>query len=232
MRAVINRGGGGGEDIIAGLHLGWPGSEVTLRSSIESIAEDLRSFDVVVVQCCSRRSEWLSSIRTIREDFQGVIVSASAGDTELDLIEALDAGADDHFALPLNPAMFVARVRAALRRLGKSPSGEVRRIECGYLTIDPERYEAYVGHQMLDLTATEFTILAELAGRDELVTKKAAICSLVWGRYGRAEDAALRKHIQLIRRKLSDVSGGIVSIATVTGVGFRLVSQAIEREAI
>ena len=227
MRSIIVGCGDGQDEIVSGLHLGWPGCEVASAPAggiFRSVG--VSGLSVVVVQAGeSRRQEWLPLIRMVRA-FAGAIFVVSSRDSDADLIEALDAGADDFFSSPLNPATFVARVRAAIRRIG-DPSTAVEPLGFGDISIDTGRHEVACCDRTQDFTATEFKILQALVEGRDLVTRKDDLCSALWGRHGKSEDDALRKHILMIRQKLNDTSCA-VCVDTVAGVGYRL-SQTSQR---
>ena len=231
VRALIMEGRGGGgwnrEDVQSTLHLGWSGAEVlfTLLARDACTGASLAAFDLLIVQAQSR-GHWLETIRQARSQTPAVIIVVSSSYDENDLIEAIEAGADDYVPLPLNRALFVARTRAALRRAGgiaaRAPSIPA---QCGRLRIDPERYEACVEGFSLELTTTEFRLLFELTRQSEYVVRKGPLCRAVWGHEGSSEDAVLRKYIQSLRRKLDQAGGDAVGIVTVPGVGYKLISS-------
>lgn len=231
MRSILVGGAGGGlEDVRASVHLGWPRSQVTAVPPDLACGATLRESapDLIIVQVASRRVDSFSLVRALREWYAGVIVVVSRYESEATVIEALDVGADDCFTLPLNRSLFVARTRAALRRAGadrEAPSPGVLRF--GDLVIDEDRHEARVDGRVLDLTCMEFKLVVHLAMRGEMVARKEALCESMWGRHGVCEDAALRKHIQLVRRKLRHAASEALSIETVPGVGYRLVNGGV-----
>lgn len=216
--------GGGWEEVAASIHLGWPRSSIGILRPGQQPAQAVRNgaSDLAVVRLSPRREDSFSLLRELREAFSGVIVCVSTNDSETNIIEALDAGADDYFMLPLNRALFVARVRAALRRAGEHGLAAAHILQYGDLHIDPERHEARMDGRSLRLTPTEFKLVVDLAGRGDLVTRKETLCESLWGLYDSSEGATLRKHIQAIRRKLEAAGRGAVSIETIPGVGYRL----------
>jgi two-component system KDP operon response regulator KdpE len=215
------------EDAVSSIHLGWPRTEVKLISPGVGLADIIRNLSpgLVVVHLSSDRSDRLAVLDELSGSFRGVLAAVSEQSGEADVIEALDMGADDYFALPLNKALFVARVRAALRRVRREASEASTGNQFGQLVVDSERREASVAGRCVPLTPTEFRVLGDIAARGDLVASKEALCEDVWGPHTSYEDAALRKHIQNIRRKLRKVAGYAVSIETVPGVGYRLVDH-------
>lgn len=231
MRSIyVGEVGRSFEDAVSSIHLGWPRSDVKLVSLGARLADTVRGLspDLVVVRLPSSRSGRLTILRDLSGTFRGVLAVVSEESGEADVIEALDMGADDYFSLPLNKALFVARIRAALRRVRGEAHGAASDHRIGELVVDPGRREASIHGHYLALTPTEFKVLGDIAARGDLVSSKEALCEDVWGPHGAYEDAALRKHIQNIRRKLRKVAGYAVSIETVPGVGYRLVDHSEE----
>jgi DNA-binding response OmpR family regulator len=215
------------EDAVSSIHLGWPRTEVKLVPPGDRLADTVRSLspDMVVAHLPSGRSDRLTILRDLSGSFRGVLAAVSEESCEADVIEALDMGADDYFGLPLNKALFVARIRAALRRVRGEAYGAASDQRVGELLVDSERRVASINGRCLPLTPTEFKVFGDIAERGDLIASKEALCEDVWGPHTAYEDAALRKHIQNIRRKLRKVAGYAVSIETVPGVGYRLVTH-------
>ena len=228
MKALVLEGGGGGvRDVTSALHTGWEGA-VVAHSRMERQALELcRRLrpDVIVFDAEGSDSQWLGLVREARETSSAAIIVISTEYNESDLIEAVEAGADDYLPAPINRSIFVAKVRAALRRIPTLAPQESSPVSCGELTLDPDRHEAGISGRPLPLTASEFDLLLHLARRNGLVARKEALCSVIWGEDGQVYAANLRKHIEHLRRKLSEVPGSTVSIVTLPKVGYRLIED-------
>lgn len=163
--------------------------------------------------------EVLAAIRR-RGDTPVIMVTALAED--LDKLQALRIGADDYVVKPFNPLEVVARAKAVLRRtMGRSPEQTLR---VGPLAVDPQAYVATVdagsGPVTLDLTPTEFRILAHMAaspGRAFLRSELVDACLPE----GEALDRTVDSHVSNLRRKLA-ATGADGLLAGVRGVGYRL----------
>jgi len=228
LKALILEGGGGGfQDVVSALHLGWEGAEVTHsrmgRQALE-LCRRLRP-DVIVIDSPGSDSQWLGLVREAREVSTAAIIVVSREYNEGDLIEAVEAGADDYLQAPINRSVFVAKVRAALRRVQTLGPRENSPASCGDLTVDPDRHEARISGQRLHLTATEFDLLLHLARRNGLVARKESLCSVIWGEDGQLYAANLRKYIEHLRRKLREVPGSPVSIVTLPKVGYKMIED-------
>jgi len=226
LRAVVAHSNPDTErETLAALHLGWPGATVHCANSPGGCAETVRWLrpQLVVVEA-GGGAQWLALIRQIRQMTEAVVVVVGQKEEEANLIEAVEAGADDYFPLPLNGAVFVARIRAALRRAHLTENPGAAKLAYGDLEIDPERHEARANGHCLNLSPTEFELLLSLARRPECVLRHEVLCQTIWGDSPNFCEATLRKHIENLRRKLAQAPGARTAILTVPRVGYRLVA--------
>lgn len=226
LRAVVYHvDAGAGQETIAALHLGWPGTAVRAVNSPGACLEAVRQLDphLVAVETGAAGGQWLPLVRELRRLTGAVLVVIGQRESETDLIEAVEAGADEFFPPPLKRTVFVARVRAALRRARLAADQEAK-VSYGGLEIDPERYEARVNGHHVNLSPTEFGLLLTLARRPERVLRHEALCQTIWGDSPNFCEATLRKHIENLRRKLAEAPGATAAIVTVPRVGYKLVT--------
>jgi DNA-binding response OmpR family regulator len=150
-----------------------------------------------------------------------VIVVLTARAEEMDVVVALEAGADDYLTKPVRYTELAARLRAHLRRAGASlPEDSTRggRLVLGDLTVDlPARTVTRDGAE-LTLRAKEFDLLARLAVEAGAVVTRESLMSDVWDEHWSGSTKTLDVHIAALRRKL----GARPAIATVRGHGYRL----------
>ena len=152
------------------------------------------------------------------------IVMLTAKGEESDIIRGLNFGADDYVTKPFSPRVLIARVQAVFRRasasLGKEAEHEQagRTITAGDLVIRPRRHEVLVGGEPVDLTATEFRVLALLAKNPGWVFTRTQILDRVHGDNYAITERAVDVQIVGIRKKLGRAGG---CIETVRGVGYR-----------
>lgn len=163
--------------------------------------------------------EVLAAIRR-RGETPVIMVTALAED--LDKLQALRIGADDYVVKPFNPLEVVARARAVLRRtLGRAPETLLR---LGPLSVDPQAIRAVVegaaGQVTLDLTPTEFRILAHMAAAPGRAFARADLVDTCLPE-GEALDRTVDSHVSNLRRKLS-AAGAEGLLTGVRGVGYRL----------
>jgi two-component system alkaline phosphatase synthesis response regulator PhoP len=147
-----------------------------------------------------------------------VIMVTARGD-ERDVVQGLDAGADDYVVKPFSPAVLVARVEAALRRQGASAGDRDTPLTVRGIVIHPGRHEVKVNGQPVRLTRTEFMILHLLARRPGWVFTRSQIVGEVRGKSDVVTDRSVDVQIVSLRRKLGG-SGALIE--TVRGVGYRM----------
>jgi len=142
----------------------------------------------------------------------------TARSEEIDRIVGLSVGADDYLVKPFSPRELVARVKALLRR----PRATVAAAPAGGLEVDELRHEVRVDGAPVELTATEFGILAALARDPGVVVGRAALLDRVWGPEFIGDDHLVDVHVANLRRKLGDDPAAPRFVETVRAVGHRL----------
>jgi two-component system phosphate regulon response regulator PhoB/two-component system alkaline phosphatase synthesis response regulator PhoP len=145
-----------------------------------------------------------------------IMLTAKGGET--DRVVGLELGADDYVTKPFSVRELVARVKAVLRRRAdKTPSGA---ISIGAdLAINPDKYEVLVAGKRVELTASEFRILALLASREGHVFSRDQILSHLWGHDKAVVDRTVDVHIKNLRDKLGKAAR---HIKNVRGVGYKV----------
>lgn len=147
------------------------------------------------------------------EDDWTPIVFVSARDEEVDRILGLELGGDDYLTKPFSPRELVARVRGLLRRQ-RGPGAEP--IQLGRVRIDPASRTVRAGDIEVELTATEFDLLAHLCGAPGQVLTRDQLMSAVWSQAGYVGGRTVDVHVSQLRAKL----GAASPIVTVRGVGY------------
>ena len=146
------------------------------------------------------------------------IVLVTARDSEIDIVVGLDAGATDYVTKPFSMNVLLARVRAHLRNAEASDPNAP--IEIGTLRIDPPAYTASVNGESVVLRRREFELLLLLCREVGRVVTRERLLSEVWDRHWDSSTKTLDMHVHALRRKLGDA----IDVATVRGVGYRLVA--------
>ncbi len=177
--------------------------------------------DLVILDLGLPGLDGLEVLRTIRTAGPTPIVVVTARDTELDKLLGLELGADDYVTKPFSPRELVARVRAVLRRSERATEPRDR-IEVGDLVLDMPRLRATVQGRHVDLTPTEFSLLATMAREPGRVFTRAQLLDAVHGVAFEAYERAIDAHVKNLRRKLEPEPSRPRYVLTVYGVGYRI----------
>ena len=153
----------------------------------------------------------LSLCRAVRSFSSVPIVMVTARVEEIDRLLGLELGADDYLCKPFSPRELVARIKAILRR--SSAPGTP-------LAIDAGARRASVHGQALDLTRTEFDLLAALASRPGQVFSRARLLDLARQDNLEVTERAIDSHIKNLRRKIDAAAPGLEPIRSIYGVGY------------
>ena len=165
--------------------------------------------------------------RRLRIFSDAYVLMLTARGEEIDRVVGLSVGADDYLVKPFSPRELVARVKALLRRPRTTVAAAAPPAAAppAALLIDEARHEVRVDGTSVELTATEFGILAALVRDPGVVLGRAALLDRIWGAEFVGDDHLVDVHVANLRRKLGDDPEHPRFVETVRGVGYRLVTR-------
>jgi DNA-binding response OmpR family regulator len=178
--------------------------------------------DLVVLDLMLPGLDGLEVCREVQRERPVPVLMLTARDSEIDLEVGLGVGGDDYMTKPFSPRELVARVRALLRRVERTPAPSDDAIRLGGLVIDPSRREVQRDGTVVHLTPKEFDLLYRLALTPHVVFGRARLLSEVWGYHDGAGQRTVDSHVRALRRKL-----GPDVIRTVHGIGYALSTNGL-----
>lgn len=178
--------------------------------------------DLVILDLGLPDIDGADALRMMRGVSDVPVIVATARRSEIDIINLLNAGADDYVTKPFSGGQLLARIAAVQRRSRPAPE-EVPAITVGPLVIDQQRREVKLDGAPIRLTRREFDVLAYLGGRVGRVVSRRELMSQVWQQDRIGEEQTIDVHISWLRRKLGETAAAPRFLHTVRGVGVMLV---------
>jgi DNA-binding response OmpR family regulator len=217
---------------IVRLHLSLAGFETEEvadgRTALDRVRTD--PFDLVVLDVMRPGVDGVTICRAMRSSGPNQrtgVLMLTARDTEPDKVIGLESGADDYLTKPFGIREFMARVTAVLRRssgatstLGRTQTGIVTSAD---ITLDPDRRQARVRGELVELTKQEFDVLYLLASRRGIVFSRAALIAKVWGEDTYVTERTVDAVVSRLRRKVEQDPDDPEMILTAWGVGYKFV---------
>lgn len=160
--------------------------------------------------------------RRLREFSDAYVLILTARADEAEVLRGLEAGADDYVTKPFRPRELLARVRAMLRR-SRTP-GPLPPIpsQVGDLVVDPASRRATLAGGLVDLTPTEFDLLAILLARSDEALSRRALIEALRGANWYGDESLVDVHVLHLRRKLGDDAATQRFVRTVRGIGYQM----------
>jgi DNA-binding response OmpR family regulator len=182
--------------------------------------------DLILLDVRMPLMDGLDVCRRVRNFSTVPIIMVTAKDSEEDKVAGLDVGADDYLTKPFGAPELMARVRAVLRR-AKLYSGETADpiFESGDLKVDFAQQLASIDGKPVNLTPTEYRIVAYLARHAGRVVTQADLLTKVWGPEYENEAHLLRVNIARLRQKIEQDPGSPKHVITRPGIGYYLAKQ-------
>ena len=145
------------------------------------------------------------------------VIMLTAKNSEIDIVKALDFGAEDYITKPFGVLEMVSRVKAVLRRCEKDKKSEDK-LSFGMIVMDKERHRVTVNGETVELTLKEFSLLKLFMESPQRVLTRENIMDAVWGDSYVGESRTVDMHIKTLRHKLGNAGEAIV---TIRGVGYK-----------
>jgi two-component system, OmpR family, response regulator BaeR len=171
--------------------------------------------DLIVLDIMLPNLDGLALCKAVREFSEVPIIMVTARVQEIDRLLGLETGADDYLCKPFSPRELVARIKAILRR-SRKPDDDARLVE-----IDEAARSVRIRAQLLDLTPTEYSLLAAMAKRPGTIFSRAQLLDLASRDNLDVADRAIDSHIKNLRRKLATLMPDAEAIHSVYGLGYR-----------
>ncbi len=176
--------------------------------------------DLIVLDLGLPGLDGLDVTRALRKDSNTPIIMLTARGEESDKLIGLELGADDYMVKPFSPKELVARVRVVLRRWETAPpAGDL--IRAGDVTLDVPRLKVTVAGRAVEVTPSEFALLAALARQPGRLFTRAQLLDALHGVAFESYERAIDAHIKNLRRKLEPNPRAPRYILTVYGVGYK-----------
>lgn len=180
--------------------------------------------DLVLLDLNLPGMDGLDVARAIRRRADTPLIMVTARVEEADRLIGLELGADDYISKPFSPREVVARVRAVLRRTNASAAAEPERtVRIRALEINLDAHTVIKNGTPVDLTPTEFTLLATLAGQPGRVFSRLQLLDAVQGTAYAGYERTIDAHIKNLRAKIEEDPRNPHCIQTVFGVGYRFI---------
>ncbi len=178
--------------------------------------------DLVVLDLGLPGIDGLEVARTLRRERETPIIMLTARIEDTDKIVGLELGADDYMTKPFNPRELVARIRAVLRRTSGATAPAAEILRAGQLVVDIAGHQATLVGRPLDLTPTEFDLLAVLLQTPGRAFTRLELLDRVQGDAYEGYERTIDAHVKNLRAKLGDDPRHPHYIETVFGVGYKL----------
>jgi len=196
----------------------------TARDGAEALELfDLVRPDLVLLDVMLPRISGIDVCRELRSRSAVPIIMVTAKTSEIDTVVGLEVGADDYVSKPYRIRELVARMRAALRRVPRSPEAPAGHdvLEVGDVRLDAERHEVFVRGAPVGLPLKEFELLELLLGNAGRVVTRDVLIAGVWGVDYVGDTKTLDVHIKRLRAKVEIDPAHPRSIVTIRGLGYK-----------
>jgi DNA-binding response OmpR family regulator len=187
--------------------------------------------DIVILDLMMPELDGYGFMRLFTRESQTPVIILTAKVADTDKILGLELGADDYMTKPFNVRELLARLRAVLRRVGKAP-GESEALHAADVTLDRMTATVTVGGREVDLTRSEFELLATLMASPGQIFSRLDLLDRVSGKPYDGYERAIDVHIRNLRAKIEPDSRNPAYIETIYGMGYRFTARWSGGEAV
>ena len=182
-------------------------------------------FDMIILDVMLPALDGFEVLRQLRRRSATPVIMLTARTARSDRVSGLDAGADDYLPKPFEPEELLARIRAVLRRTGKS-TVTPQAVEAGSLRLNPQTREVWCESGPVELTALEFDILEVLVRAAGRTVSRDELTAALYQRKSTPYERSLDVHISHLRKKLERDNRSV--IRTIRGVGYTFTAGVAE----
>ena len=178
-------------------------------------------FQLLILDIIMPKMNGLQLCKQYRQTYgyQSPVIMLTALGTTDDIVNGLDAGADDYLVKPFSFQELEARIKALLRRTGAEPA--VPLLSCGDLTLDPSSHRAIRGKVVIDLTVKEYRLLEYLIRNRGTAQSRLTLLKNVWDKNFDTNTNVVDVYVNYLRSKI-DKDFDRKLIRTVVGVGYMM----------
>jgi DNA-binding response OmpR family regulator len=180
--------------------------------------------DLIILDLMMPEMDGYGFMREHRKEQDTPIILLTARVDDDERVIGLELGADDYITKPFRPRELVARVRAVLRRAGKSEP-HAKALQVADITLDRDTRTVTVASRSVDLTPSEFDLLAALMTRPGRVYSRLDLLDVIQGVRYEGYERTIDTHIKNLRAKIEPDSRSPRYIETVYGVGYRITRE-------
>jgi DNA-binding response OmpR family regulator len=176
--------------------------------------------DLIILDIMMPEVDGYEFLRIHRKERDTPVIMLTARVADNEKVIGLELGADDYVTKPFKPRELIARVRAVLRRVGKTePTAEILR--AGEITLDRDGHTVKVGNQFIDLTPSEFDLLATLMSSPGRAFSRLDLLDRIQGTAYEGYERTIDVHIKNLRSKIEEDPRNPCYVETVYGIGYR-----------
>ena len=180
-----------------------------------------QDFDIIIMDVMMPKLDGYSACKEIRKIKQIPVIMLSARGEEYDKLFGFEIGVDDYVVKPFEAKEIVARIKAVMRRTGKSSSSsDTKEVSYDKLVVNMTKYELKVDGKVIDTPPKELELLYHLASNPNRVYTRDQLLNEVWGFEYYGDSRTVDVHVKRLREKLEGVSDKW-SLKTVWGVGYK-----------